>query len=154
MMYWILMGCALLKPFPANTQRCFSVDICWHKIVTSVHVIPMLSQRHIVNTDSTMKSTLKQRWIWVYTKGNFVDKLQCWWNYDSHKKYKPISTLKQRRKTYVGPILIFNRILILKQRWWTLTVNLVSKFISRWYVYWVAFTYFCLSLSKNTIESR
>ena len=65
-------------------KRCFNVDICWNNVVTSVNVIWTLNQRHVVNFDSMLKLTLKKRWLWVDTRSNFVDNLQCWWNYDNH----------------------------------------------------------------------
>ena len=57
----------------------------WHQ--------PTWQQRWInVIRWSTLKSTLKQLWIWVDTKGNIGDNLQCWGNYDLHilrKKNQP-----------------------------------------------------------------
>ena len=52
--------------------------------MSSNEVISALNQRHIVNADSTLNSELKQSWIWVDTKSNFIDNLQCLWNYDNH----------------------------------------------------------------------
>ena len=42
---------------------------------------------------------------------------------------------------YVGSDFIFNQISMLKQRWWALTINVVSSLIQRWCVSWVTFSF-------------
>ena len=46
------------------------------------------------------------------------------------------STWKQGRWTYLDSTFIFNQISTLNQRWWKLTINVVSTLIQRWCVCW------------------
>ena len=95
-----------------------------------------LNQRNSFNVVSTL---FYQRWNNVdkHTSAQllFSTKFQRWNNIGSSALNRRNSfnvvlpTLKIRRWMYVGSTFIFNQISSLKERWWTLTINVVSALI-------------------------
>ena len=61
--------------------------------MTSVNVISPFNQRHLVNVDSTLMSTLRQRGIWVDIKNNFVDNLIVQTRNTHFRSFKDIDSL-------------------------------------------------------------
>ena len=69
------------------------------------------------------------------------------------------AVFSHRRWTCVGSTFLFNQISALKQRWWTLMIQVASMLVQRWCVCWVicsietdmqTFTYtFALNKGKN-----
>ena len=72
------------QSFPKNTQRWFNDDKCWNNVAKLVNVISRLNGRHLINVDSTLNSTMKQRGLWVDAKISFGDNLQGLLNYNIH----------------------------------------------------------------------
>ena len=62
-----------------GSQQKLNVDsmLTYFEIILRRNVISTLNQRHVVNVDSTLKLTLKQRSHCVDTKRSFFDNLQC-----------------------------------------------------------------------------
>ena len=102
-------------------------------------ILSMLFQRCFVNVETT-SINIHQFNFHCQTNFNFETTLV-------HRRWIDVilSTLFQRcfanvettTINYVGSTFIFNQISTLKQRWWTLTINIVSTLIERWCVCWV-----------------
>ena len=89
-----------------------------------------LNQRNCFNVVSTL---FYQRWNNVdkHTSAqlSFSTKFQRW-------KNLVLLKLNRLNSIDVGSTFIFNQIWTSKQRWWTMTINVVSTFNQRWCVCW------------------